>query len=113
MKRRRPEPRVMSNIRLNAYFGKVIPPRSFVKLTAAWGEDQGRVFRVGYYSRQDGLNCVWLVNEAGVYEQATDQKSIDEDFEILKLSVETDLFGFHREILKPILNGDVLTSEGA
>jgi hypothetical protein len=113
VKRRRPEPRVMRNIRLNTHFGKVIPPQSIVKLTAAWGEDQGRIFRIGYYRRQDGLNCVWLVNEAGVYEQTTDQKSIDEDFAILKLGVEADLFGIHRTILKPILNGDVLTSEGA
>jgi hypothetical protein len=92
----------MRKIRLNAYFGKVIPPRSVVELLAAWGADQGRVFRIGYYSRQDGLNCVWLVNETGEYEQTTDQKSIDEDFEVLKLSDETDMFGLHREVLGPV-----------
>jgi hypothetical protein len=108
MKRRRPEPWVMRNIRLNAYFGKVIPPRSVVKLLAPWGENQGRIFRIGYYSRQDGLDCVWLVNEAGEYEQTTDQKSIDEDFEILKLSDETDRFGIHREIPGPISDAELL-----
>ena len=25
----------------------------------------GRRFRIGYYSRQDGLDCIWLVNEKG------------------------------------------------
>ena len=102
MKRRRPEPWVMKNIRRNAYFGIVIPPRSVVKLVSQWGDQQGRILRIGYYSRQDGLNCVWLVNEKGEYEQTTDQKSISEDFEILKLSTETDMHGFKREKLGPI-----------
>jgi hypothetical protein len=108
MKRRRPEPWVMRNLRLNAYFDKVIPPRSVVKLLAPWRDDQGGIFRIGYYSRQDGLDCVWLVNEAGEYERTTDQKSIDEDFEVLKLSDETDKFGIHREILGPILDTELL-----
>src|SRR5580658_24688 len=110
-RRKRPEPWVMRNIRLNAYVGRVIPPRSVVKLLSAWGNDQGRVFRIGYYSRQDGLNCVWLVNESGEYEQTTDQKSMDEDFEILKLSTETDLFGVDREILRPISEADLFKME--
>ena len=28
--------------------------------------DVGRVFWIGYYSPQDGLDCVWFVNEVGV-----------------------------------------------
>ena len=108
MKRRRPEPWVMRSIRLEAYFGDVIPPRSVVKLLAAWGDDQGRIFRIGYYSRQDGLNCVWLVNEAGSYEQTTDQKSIGKDFEVLKLSTETDLYGIDREVLGPLSKAELV-----
>jgi hypothetical protein len=108
MKRRRPEPWVMRNIRLNAYFGNVIQPQSVVKLLAAWGDDQGRVFRIGYYSRQDGLNCVWLVNEAGTYGRTTDQRSIENDFEVLKLAAETDLFGINREALGPISDEEML-----
>jgi hypothetical protein len=108
MKRRRPEPWVMKNTRLRAYFGKVIPPQSVVKLIAPWGDDQGRTFRIGYYSRQDGLNCVWLVNEAGRYEQTTDQKSIEKDFEVLNLAAETDLYGINREVLGPISDAEVL-----
>jgi hypothetical protein len=108
MKRRRPEPWLMGMIRRNAYFGKVIPPRSLVRLTADWGNKKGRVFRIGYYSRQDGLNCVWLVNESGEYEQTTDQKSIEEDFEVLKRDSETDLFGSDREILGPISETELL-----
>jgi len=106
MKRRRPEPWIMKNIRANAYFGKVIPPRSVVRLLSPWGNDQGRVFRIGYYGRQDGLNCVWLVNESGSYEQTTDQKSIEEDFEVLKLSDETDLYGADREAFGPLSDAE-------
>ena len=101
MKRRRPEPWAMRNIRLRAYFGKVIPPRSVVKLLADWGDDRGRIFRIGYYSRQDGLNCVWLVNEAGTYEQTADQESIERDFEVLGLGNDTDLYGVEREAIGP------------
>jgi ribosomal protein S28E/S33 len=111
MKRRRPEPWFMGVIRKNAYFGKVIPPRSVVRLTADWGRDKGRVFRVGYYNPKDGLNCVWLVDETGDYGQTTDQKSIEEDFEILKLSTETDLHGINREVLGPISEADLLKME--
>jgi hypothetical protein len=58
-------------------FPKVIPPRSRVRLiradkkTPSWHQDVGRQFRIGYYSRQDGLDCIWLVNENGGYEQTT------------------------------------------
>jgi hypothetical protein len=111
MKRRRPEPWYMGMIRRNAFFGKVIPPRSIVRLTADWGTDKGRVFRIGYYNPKDGLNCVWLVNESGKYEQTADQKSMDEDFEVLRLSTETDLHGMNREVLRPISEADLLKME--
>jgi hypothetical protein len=110
-RRKRSEPWVMMNTRRQAYFGKVLPPCSVVRLTADWGNDKGRIFRIGYYSRQDGLNCVWLVNESGEYEQTTDQKSIDEDFEILKLSTETDVYGVEREVLGSISEADLLKME--
>jgi hypothetical protein len=93
------------------YFGEVIPPRSVVKLLAPWGNDQGSVFRIGYYSRQDGLDCVWLVNEKGEYERTTDQNSIREDFQILRRSDESDWFGFNREVLGPISTEELLKLE--
>jgi hypothetical protein len=98
----------MRNVRLGAYFGKVVSPLTVVKLLASWGNDQGRVFRVGYYSRQDGLNCVWLVNDKGEYEQTTDQHSIERDFEILKQSDELDLFGANRQIIGKLSDADVV-----
>ena len=89
----------------------VIPPRSVVKLLADWGEDRGRIFRIGYYGKQDGLDCVWLVNEAGEYEQATDQQSILDDFELLILSDEADLYGAERDRLGPITTEALLATK--
>jgi hypothetical protein len=57
---------------------KLIPPRSRVRLvradkqTPSWNKHLGRQFRIGYYSRKDGLDCIWLVNENGKYEQTTE-----------------------------------------
>ena len=92
---------------------EVIPPRSVVKLLKPWGTNEGRVFRVGYYNPQDGLDCVWLVNEAGKYEQTTDQESIRQDFRVLKLSDETDLYGVEREVLGPASHSEFLQWEEA
>jgi hypothetical protein len=78
---------------------KIIPPRSRVRLlrtdnrTPEWKRDIGRQFRVGYYSRKDGLDCIWLVNEDGEYEQTTDRKFLLKYFEIEYLSQEKNLFG--------------------
>jgi hypothetical protein len=84
---------------------EVIPPLSLVKLISdspEWRDQRGAVFRVGYYRRSDGLDCVWLVDAAGAYCQTTDQQSIRNDFSILQLSQEDDLYGTDREILGPL-----------
>lgn len=78
---------------------KVIPPRSQVRLIRAdrhslsWREDIGRQFRVGYYSRKDGLDCIWLVNESGKYEQTTDRELLLKYFRVELLSDEKNLYG--------------------
>jgi hypothetical protein len=113
MRSKQPEPLQMKIVRARAYNSKVIPPRSVVKLLSPWGNDQGRIFRIGYYSRQDGLNCVWLVNESGSYEQTTDQKSIEKDFEVLNLSAEKDMYGVDREALGPFSDAESLAKEKA
>jgi hypothetical protein len=78
---------------------KVIPPRSRVRLvkadrhTPVWREDVGRRFRVGYYSPKDGLDCIWLVNENGEYEQTTDREFLLKYFVMERLSDEKNLYG--------------------
>ena len=87
---------------------KIIPPRSRVRLaradrrTPSWRKETGREFRVGYYGRQDGLDCIWLVNEAGEYEQTTDRDHFLRDFEILRLTDERDYYGVHKRRLGPL-----------
>jgi hypothetical protein len=81
---------------------KVIPPLSVVKVTSDnpdWSDQKGMIFRVGYYNRNDGLDCVWLVDDNGAYGQTADQQMIRNNFTVLKLSEETDLFGDDREII--------------
>ncbi len=84
---------------------KHIPPRSVVRLARAgakgsvWKSQVGREFRIGYYRPKDGMDCIWLVNERGEYEQTTDCEGLVKHFEIIQLSDETDYFGEHRSPL--------------
>jgi hypothetical protein len=82
-----------------------IPPLSLVKLVKVTSEEpdwigqKGRVFRIGYYRQNDGLNCVWLVDDDGNYSETIDQEMIGTHFEILHLSDESDLFGSDRPVI--------------
>jgi hypothetical protein len=75
-----------------------IPPKSVVRL----GRGTGRIFRVGYYARRDGLDCIWLVNDKGEYEQTIDHDFLLKRCDIIVVSEETDLYGKHRPKLPPI-----------
>jgi hypothetical protein len=85
----------------------VIPPLSevrFIKIPGTWGyikSDLGRTVRIGYYRPRDGLNCVWLVDDQGVYFGTVTQKIINSHFEVIDLSSETDLFGIDRDVIGP------------
>jgi len=87
---------------------KIIPPRSRVRMvradhtTPSRQKQIGREFRVGYYSRQDGLDCIWLVNEDGKYEQTTDREGLLRYFEIVRLTEERDYYGVHKRRLGPL-----------
>jgi hypothetical protein len=77
----------------------VIPPFSEVKVIKGaegqldWAGQEGRLFRVGYYRKRDGLERVWLVDEEGNYCKAVDQEMIKTHFEVVTTSSVTDLFG--------------------
>jgi len=87
---------------------QIIPPRSRVRLirvddqAPAWKKQVGRQFRVGCYDPKDGLNCIWLVNEDGEYEQTTDRKFLLKYFDIEYLSEERSFFGRGRRRLRRI-----------
>jgi hypothetical protein len=93
---------------------EVIPPLSVVKVIRVtanepgWVGYEGRIFRIGYYSRQDGLDCVWLVSDSGEYGETIDQDMIRTHFEVLALSDETDLYGVDRPTIgRCALNGEI------
>ena len=102
----------MKNLIVNAdnlAWPKVVPPLSRVRLvkadrhTSNWRNDMGRQFRVGYYSRKDGLDCIWLVNENGEYEQTTDRKFLIKYFTLERLSKTKSLYGDGKRRLRKLL----------
>lgn len=83
-------------------FPSIIPPLSVVQVTTRepdWKGYEGRVFRIGYYRKNDGLDCVWLVDDEGNYGETVDQEMIRTHFKVLQLSAETDLFGNDRPVI--------------
>ena len=80
----------------------VIPPRSVVALvradatTPAWRERVGEKFRVGYYSPNDGLDVIWLVDGDGRYAESVDPAGLLRHFSVDRLSDQTDWFGVNR-----------------
>lgn len=64
--------------------------------TPLWKQQLGRVFRIGYYSEQDGFDAIWLVNEEGEYEQTLEPRDLLQHFVVLSLSDEIDLVGVER-----------------
>lgn len=83
----------------------VVPPRSVVELiktdekTPLWKNKIGTQYRIGYYSEQDGLETLWLVDDQGNYCETIDRASVSEYFKIIRLSRVRDYFGKHS---KPI-----------
>jgi hypothetical protein len=75
---------------------KIIAPESIVRYKGKLPELKRRKFRIGYYGRIDGVNCVWLVNELGEYEQTWDQCNIRKDFIVEFESRIADFFGLKR-----------------
>jgi hypothetical protein len=84
-----------------------VPPRSVVRLirsdkkTPAWQGREGTVYRVGYYSRQDGLEEIRLVDSEGQYIDIRDHECVLKYVEVISVSDETDLYGDKRPKLGP------------
>jgi hypothetical protein len=87
---------------------KPIPPLSVVVLKKLWpharkrGHEVGEKRRIGYYSRQDGLDCIWLVNPKGEYDWTIDHAFLRKHFEVIERSKETSLFGIRRAVIGPM-----------
>jgi len=50
-----------------------MPLLSIIKPT--YSGDAERIFRIGYYNPNDGMDTVWLVNKEGKYEATWDQET--------------------------------------
>jgi hypothetical protein len=87
-------------------FRTPIPPCSIVRVKAAprspWRTEVGRRFRIGYYSQMDGLDCIWLVNDKGEYEQTVNHDALARFFEIESIARERSLYGRNRPKFRPI-----------
>jgi hypothetical protein len=83
-----------------------IPPCSVIsvrrKPRGASAAEVGRIFRVGYYSKQDGLDCIWLVNENGKYDQTIDHEYLNKFFDIQSIAKERSLYGRGRPQFLPM-----------
>jgi hypothetical protein len=87
-------------------FPTPIPPCTVLRVKGSqskkWRGNIGKRFRVGYYSRMDGLDCIWLVNDDGKYQETIDHEFLRKYFEIELLSKERSLYGKNRPRLGPI-----------
>jgi|ERR1700684_3820943 hypothetical protein len=96
-----------------------IPPKTVVRLAShprwpgSWRQMLGQVFRIGYYGQNDGLDCIWLVNDEGKYQETIDHDYLFKYFDIIELSDEKDVFGKRRPRLGPITRASVKLSKRA
>jgi len=95
---------------------KVIGPRSIVKLVKLWpharkqGHEIGELRTVGYYSKQDGLDVIWLVDAAGKYNETSDHDFLARKYEIVFDSCSVDFYGDY--VPEPLLRKvEVLIAE--
>lgn len=92
-------------LRKKRLFPKPIAPCSVVRVkgspSRSWRKNVGRRFRIGYYSKMDGLDCIWLVNDKGEYEQTIDHDFLKKYFEVESASRERSLYGRNRRPFGP------------
>ena len=84
-------------------FRTPIPPCSVVVVKKSRGSlRRGQSFRAGYYSWRDGLDCIWLVNDAGKYLQTIDHDFLQKHFEVESKCKERSVYGRNRAKLLTI-----------
>ena len=83
-----------------------IPPCSVISVRrerlSPWASEVGRVFRVGYYGKTDGLDCIWLVDENGKYCQTIDHDCLYKFFDVRLIAKERSLYGRERSQFPPL-----------
>ncbi len=51
----------------------------------------------------DGLDCIWLVDETGSYDQTIDHECLNKFFEIRSVAKERSLYGRGRPQFPPLV----------
>lgn len=88
-----------------------LPPKTLLRLIKLWpharkqGREIGQLYRVGYYSRRDGLGIVWLVDAEGRYNWTAELPFIHQYFEIVGKSNERSWYGSKRPLLGKLVLG--------
>lgn len=86
-----------------------VPPKSVVRLASypryarGWKHSLGNIFRIGYYNPQDGLDCIWLVNEAGEHQETIDHDYLEKYFDIIEVSGEKNFYGRRQPQIAPVV----------
>jgi hypothetical protein len=74
-----------------------IPPRSVISVRrrarSPWANKAGRLFTIGYYSKMDGPDCIWLVDENGKYDKTIDHECLRRFFDVCSIATEPSLYG--------------------
>jgi hypothetical protein len=82
-------------------------PLTVLRLKKLWphakkqGRAIGHIYRVGSYSRQDGTEVIWLVDENGDYNWTADEEFVENHFEIIELSKERSVYGDNKPEMEP------------
>ncbi|HEX8312568.1 MAG TPA: hypothetical protein VF614_14695 [Chthoniobacteraceae bacterium] len=90
-----------------------LPPLTLLRLIRLWpharrhGREIGQLYRVGYYSPQDGLDCVWLVDRNGAYNWTADHAFVAKHFEMIRRSRERSRYGAQRPRLSPLTDQEL------
>jgi len=86
----------------------IVPPGSLLRLikkpagAVEWKKKIGRICRVGYYNKKDGLGIIWIVNQFGEYVEMIEQKDAGVYFEVVEFANERDFYGDNRPPLSRI-----------
>jgi hypothetical protein len=77
----------------------ILVPGTVLKLLKLWpnarkqGHEVGEIWRVGYYTKNDGLETIWLVDRHGSYCWTADREFIADKFSIEYVPRNRSLYG--------------------
>src|SRR5256885_934887 len=95
-----------------------IRPLSVIRLSRLWpragrqGHEAGELWRVGYYSKMDGLDVIWLVDAHGRYAWTIDEAFLKRHFVVIEDSGERSVYGTGKPDLPAVKSAPRSNTEG-